>query len=155
MATAAPAPARPSLTLTRRIKAAPAKVFRAWIDPEILARWWQPGGATLLAAEIDARVGGRYRMSFTNFSGGGSHDFGGEFLELVPDARIVHTDTFDDPNLPGTMRTSIDLRAVSCGTELKVTQEGVPAAIPPESCYLGWQESLLLLAQLVEPQIPG
>ena len=144
-----------TIRLHRVLRAPPARVYRAFLDPDAMVKWLPPHGFTGRVHEFDARVGGRYRMSFTNFSGGGSHDFGGEFLELVPDARIVHTDTFDDPNLPGTMPTSIDLRAVSCGTELKVTQEGVPAAIPPESCYLGWQESLLLLAQLVEPQIPG
>jgi uncharacterized protein YndB with AHSA1/START domain len=144
-----------TVRLHRVLRAPPERVYRAFLDGAAMAKWLPPHGYTGIVHELDARVGGRYRMSFTNFSGGGGHTFGGEFLELVPAQRIRHTDTFDDPNLPGTMLTTIELKAVFCGTELHVTQEGIPAAIPPEACYMGWQESLLLLAQLVEPQIPG
>jgi uncharacterized protein YndB with AHSA1/START domain len=144
-----------SVRLHRVVRAPPERVYRAFIDGAAMAKWLPPHGFTGIVHELDARVGGRYRMSFTNFSGGGSHSFGGEFLELVPGQRIRHTDIFDDPNLPGTMQTTIELKAVFCGTDLHVTQEGIPAAIPPEACYMGWQESLTLLAQLVEPQIPG
>jgi uncharacterized protein YndB with AHSA1/START domain len=144
-----------TVRLHRVLRAPPERVYRAFTDAAAMAKWLPPHGFTGTVHEFDARVGGRYRMSFTNFSGGGSHSFGGEFLELVPGQRIRHTDTFDDPNLPGTMQTTIEFKAVFCGTELHVTQEGIPAAIPPEACYMGWQESLLLLAQLVEPQIPG
>jgi uncharacterized protein YndB with AHSA1/START domain len=144
-----------TVRLHRVLRAPPERVYRAFTDAAAMAKWLPPHGFTGTVHELDARVGGRYRMTFTNFSGGGSHSFGGEFLELVPAQRIRHTDIFDDPNLPGTMQTTIELRAVFCGTDLHVTQEGIPAAIPPEACYMGWQESLLLLAQLVEPQIPG
>jgi uncharacterized protein YndB with AHSA1/START domain len=144
-----------TIRLHRVLRAPPERVYRAFIDAAAMAKWLPPHGFTATVHELDARVGGRYRMTFTNFSGGGSHSFGGEFLELVPGQRIRHTDIFDDPNLPGTMQTTIELKAVFCGTELHVTQEGIPAAIPPEACYMGWQESLVLLAQLVEPQIPG
>lgn len=144
-----------TVRLHRVLRAPPERVYRAFTDAAAMAKWLPPHGFTCTVHEFDARVGGRYRMSFTNFSGGGGHTFGGEFLELVPAQRIRHTDLFDDPNLPGTMQTTIELKAVFCGTELHVVQEGIPAAIPPEACYMGWQESLLLLAQLVEPQIPG
>jgi uncharacterized protein YndB with AHSA1/START domain len=144
-----------TVRLHRVLRAPPERVYRAFTDAAAMAKWLPPHGFTGTVHELDARVGGRYRMTFTNFSGGGSHSFGGEFLELVPAQRIRHTDIFDDPNLPGTMQTTIELRAVFCGTDLHVTQEGIPAAIPPEACYMGWQESLVLLAQLVEPQIPG
>jgi uncharacterized protein YndB with AHSA1/START domain len=120
-----------------------------------MAKWLPPYGFTCKVQQMDAKVGGTYRMSFTNFTSGHSHSFGGEYLELVPNERIRHTDTFDDPNLPGQMVTTVTMTKVSCGTELHVTQEGIPAAIPPEACYLGWQESLTLLAQLVEAEIPG
>jgi uncharacterized protein YndB with AHSA1/START domain len=144
-----------TVRLHRVLRAPPERVYRAFTDAAAMAKWLPPHGFTCTVHEFDVRVGGRYRMSFTNFSGGGGHVFGGEFLELVPGQRIRHTDVFDDPNLPGTMQTTIELKEVFCGTELRVVQEGIPAAIPPEACYLGWQESLLLLAQLVEPQIPG
>jgi uncharacterized protein YndB with AHSA1/START domain len=144
-----------TVRLHRVLRAPPERVYRAFTDAAAMAKWLPPHGFTGTVHELDARVGGRYRMTFTNFSGGGSHSFGGEFLELVPAQRIRHTDIFDDPNLAGTMQTTIELKAVFCGTELHVTQEGIPAPIPPEACYMGWQESLALLAQLVEPQIPG
>jgi uncharacterized protein YndB with AHSA1/START domain len=120
-----------------------------------LAKWLPPHGFTCKVHAFEPRVGGRYRMSFTHFAGGHSHSFGGEYLELVPNERIVHTDQFDDPNLPGVLRVTITLRAVSCGTELDIVQDGIPEPIPPESCHVGWQQSLTLLAQLVEPEIPG
>ena len=144
-----------TVRLHRVLRAPPERVYRAFTDAAAMAKWLPPHGFTCTVHEFDARVGGRYRMSFSNFSGGGSHSFGGEFLELVPGQRIRHTDVFDDPNLPGTMQTTIEFKAVFCGTDLNVVQEGIPASIPPEACYMGWQESLLLLAQLVEPQIPG
>ena len=130
------------------------RVYRAFLDAAALSKWLPPDGFTCTVHEFDARVGGRYRMSFTNFSSGGSHSFGGTYLELVPNERIRHDDRFDDPNLPGTMITTIELRAVFCGTELSIVQEGIPDGIPPEMCYLGWQESLSLLAHVVEPEIP-
>ena len=138
----------------RVLRAPPARVFRAFTDADAMAKWLPPHGFTGKVHEMDARVGGRYRMSFTNLSTGSSHAFGGEYVELVQDARLVYTDRFDDPNLPGEMRTTIVLKAVSVGTDLSITQEGIPAAIPVEACYLGWQESLTLLTQLVEPEIP-
>ena len=138
----------------RVLRAPPARVFRAFTDADAMAKWLPPHGFTGKVHEMDARVGGRYRMSFTNLSTGSSHAFGGEYVELVQDARLVYTDRFDDPNLPGEMRTTIVLQAVSVGTDLSITQEGIPAAIPVEACYLGWQESLTLLTQLVEPEIP-
>jgi len=144
-----------TITLHRVLRAPPERVYRAFLDPAALAKWLPPHGFTGTVHELDAKVGGKYRMSFTNFGSGNSHSFGGEYLELVPGKRIVHTDRFDDPNLPGEMITTIALVKVSCGTELHVTQEGVPSAIPPEMCYLGWQESLELLAKVVEPDIPG
>ena len=144
-----------TITLHRVLRAPPERVYRAFLDPAALTKWLPPHGFTGTVHELDAKVGGKYRMSFTNFGSGNSHSFGGEYLELVPGKRIVHTDRFDDPNLPGEMITTIALVKVSCGTELHVTQEGVPSAIPPEMCYLGWQESLELLAKVVEPDIPG
>ena len=138
----------------RVLRAPPARVFRAFTDADAMAKWLPPHGFTGKVHEMDARVGGRYRMSFTNLSTGSSHAFGGEYVELVQDARLVYTDRFDDPNLPGEMRTTIMLKKVSVGTELNVTQEGMPPVIPPEACYLGWQESLQLLKLLVEPEIP-
>jgi uncharacterized protein YndB with AHSA1/START domain len=122
---------------------------------EAMAKWLPPNGFTGKVHHVDAKVGGTYKMSFTNFTTGYSHSFGGEYLELVPNERNCHTDEFDDPNLPGVMRTTITFKKVSCGTELTVVQEGVPEAIAPEACYLGWQESLVLLAKLVEAEIPG
>lgn len=139
-----------------RVLRAPAeRIYRAFLDPEAMAKWLPPHGFTGRVHEIDARVGGRYRMSFTQLSNGQVHSFGGQFLELVPAERIRHTDRFDDANLPGQMVTTITLRSVAVGTELRVVQEGIPPAIPPEACCLGWQESLALLALLVEADIPG
>ncbi len=144
-----------TIRLHRVLRATPERIYRAFLDADAMAKWLPPHGFTGKVEHVDARVGGTYRMSFTNFSNGQSHAFGGRYLELVPNERIRHTDTFDDPNLPGEMRTTISLRPVSCGTEVDIVQEGIPAVIPPEACYLGWQESLLLLAQLVEAEIPG
>ena len=141
--------------LHRVLRSTPERVYRAFLDADAMAKWLPPHGFTGKVHQIDARVGGTYRMSFTNFSNGRGHSFGGRYLELVPNQRIRHTDTFDDPALPGEMVTTIDLKAVSCGVDVRIVQEGIPAPIPPEACYLGWQESLTLLAQLVEPEIPG
>ena len=139
----------------RVLRAPPERVYRAFLEPEALVKWLPPHGFIGRIHHLDARVGGSYRMSFTNLSSGGTHSFGGEYLELVPNERIVHTDQFDDPNLPGTMKVTITLKAVFCGTDMHIVQEGIPAPIPVEACYLGWQESLELLGKLVEPQIPG
>jgi uncharacterized protein YndB with AHSA1/START domain len=144
-----------TIRLHRVLRAPPERVYRAFLDPQANGKWLPPDGFTCKVHELDARVGGTYRMSFTNFSTGSSHSFGGRYLELVPDERIRHSDTFDDPNMKGEMQTTISLRRVAFGTELTVVQEGIPAAIPTEACYLGWQESLTLLARLVEPDIPG
>ena len=144
-----------TVRLHRVLRTKPEKVYRAFLDADAMVKWLPPHGFTGKVHELDARVGGHYRMSFTNFSSGSSHSFGGEYLELVPNERIRHTDQFDDPNLPGQMITTITLKAVSVGTELTVVQEGIPEAIPVEACYLGWQESLTLLTQLVEAEIPG
>jgi uncharacterized protein YndB with AHSA1/START domain len=144
-----------TVRLHRVLRAPPERVYRAFLDPAAMVKWLPPHGFTAQVHEIDVRVGGRYRMSFTNFSRGQSHSFGGEYLELVPNERIVHTDRFDDANLPGEMKTTITCKAVFCGTELHVVQEGIPAVIPAEACYMGWQESLQLLALLVEPEIPA
>ncbi len=139
-----------------RVLRAPAeRVYRAFLNAEALAKWLPPNGFTGKVHHLDAKVGGTYKMSFTNFTTGTSHSFGGEYLELLPDERIRHTDKFDDPNLPGTMEVTVSFRKVSCGTELDIVQEGIPEMIPPEACYLGWQESLALLAELVEAEIPG
>jgi uncharacterized protein YndB with AHSA1/START domain len=138
----------------RVLRARPEKVYRAFLDPDAMAKWLPPDGFTGKVHDMDARVGGTYRMSFTNFTTGSTHAFGGEYLELVPSERIRHTDRFDDPGLPGEMQTTITLRRVSVGTELTILQEGLPPALPAEACYLGWQESLTLLAKLVEPDIP-
>jgi uncharacterized protein YndB with AHSA1/START domain len=143
-----------TVRLHRVLRTKPERVYRAFLDADAMAKWLPPNGFTGKVHELEARVGGRYRMSFTNFSTGASHSFGGEYLELVPNERIRHTDTFDDPNLPGEMTTTITLTPVSVGTELMVVQEGIPEMIPTEACYLGWQESLTLLAQLVEAEIP-
>jgi uncharacterized protein YndB with AHSA1/START domain len=144
-----------TVRLHRVLRAPPERVYRAFLDPGAMVKWLPPHGFTGQVHEMDARVGGRYRMSFTNFSQGQSHAFGGEYLELVPGERIVHTDRFDAPGPSGEMKTSITLKAVFCGTELNVVQEGIPAMIPAEACHLGWQESLLLLALLVEAEIPA
>jgi uncharacterized protein YndB with AHSA1/START domain len=143
-----------TIRLHRVLRAPPERIYRAFLDPDAMAKWLPPNGFTGKVHHLDARVGGTYQMSFTNFSSGHGHSFGGEYLELVPHERIRHTDTFDDPNLPGQMVTTISLKAVSCGTELNIVQEGIPEAIPPEACYLGWQESLVLLGKLVEAEIP-
>lgn len=143
-----------TVRLHRLLPAPAERIYRAFLDPDAMAKWLPPHGFTGKVHEIDARVGGRYRMSFTNFGTGATHSFGGEYLELVPGQRIVHTDAFDDTGLPGTMRTTIEFRPVPVGTELNIVQEGIPDAIPVEACYLGWQESLQLLAQLVVPEIP-
>lgn len=140
--------------LHRVLRATPERIYRAYLDPDALAKWLPPHGFTGKVHELDARVGGRYHMSFTNFSTGKTHSFGGEYLELIPNQRIRNNDRFDDSSLPGEMITTIDLRAVSCGVEVHIVQEGIPEMIPPEACYLGWQESLTLLAQLVEADIP-
>ncbi len=144
-----------TVRLHRVLRAAPEKVYRAFIDPDAMVKWLPPHGFTGRVHQMDARVGGTYRMSFTNFGTATSHAFGGEFLELVPGERIRHTDTFENDALPGTMTTTITFTKVSCGTELTAVQEGIPEMIPVEGCYLGWQESLQLLAQLVEADIPG
>jgi len=139
-----------------RVLRAPAeRIYRAFLNADALAKWLPPNGFTGKVHHLDAKVGGTYKMSFTNFTTGNSHSFGGEYLELLPNERIRHTDKFDDPNLPGTMQVTISFRKVSCGTELNIVQEGIPEVIPPEACYLGWQESLALLAELVEAEIPG
>jgi uncharacterized protein YndB with AHSA1/START domain len=144
-----------TVRLHRVLRTSPAKLYKAFIDPDAMSKWLPPHGFTGKVHSMDARVGGTYKMSFTNFSSGNSHSFGGKFVELVPGEKLVYTDAFDDPALPGTMKTTVLLTKVACGTELNVTQEGVPEAIPVEMCYLGWQESLELLKQLVEPEIPG
>ena len=143
-----------SVTLHRVLKASPEKIFRAFTDPNAFASWLPPYGFVCIVHEMDAKPGGSYRMSFINFSTGNGHSFGGKFLEIKPGEFLKYTDKFDDPNLPGEMITSVWLNKVLVGTELKVVQEGIPAAIPTEMCYLGWQESLEKLKKLVEPEIP-
>src|SRR5689334_15562109 len=143
-----------TIRLHRVLRAPPEKIYRAFLDPDAMAKWLPPNGFTARVHQMDAKVGGTYRMSFTNFTTGKSHSFGGTYVELTPHERIRYTDKFEDPNLPGEMQTAITLRQVSCGTELNIVQEGIPDVIPAEACYLGWQESLTLLAQLVEPEIP-
>jgi uncharacterized protein YndB with AHSA1/START domain len=138
----------------RVLKTTPEKLYKAFLDPEAMVKWLPPDGFTGKVHSMDARVGGSYRMSFTNFSTGNGHSFGGEYLELVPGERIVHTDKFDAPGLPGEMKVTITLKKVLVGTELNIVQEGIPDAITPDACCLGWQESLALLAHLVEPEIP-
>jgi uncharacterized protein YndB with AHSA1/START domain len=144
-----------TVRLHRVLRATPERIYRAFLDAQAMVKWLPPHGFTGTVHELDARVGGRYRMSFTNFTTGSSHSFGGEYLELVPNEKISNTDRFDDPNLPGEMRTTVALRKVSVGTEVSIVQEGIPDAIPTEACYLGWQETLALLTLLVEPDIPG
>jgi len=143
-----------TIHLHRVLRATPERVYRAFLDSEAMVKWLPPNGFTGKVHHMDARVGGSYKMSFTNFTTGKSQSFGGEYLELVPHERIRHTDRFDDSNLPGLMQVTISLKKVSCGTEVNITQEGVPDIIPAEACYLGWQESLALLAKLVEAEIP-
>ena len=143
-----------TIRLHRVLRATPERVYRAFLDPDAKAKWLPPHGFTGKVHHLEAKVGGTYKMSFTNFNTGKSHSFGGKFLELKPGERLRYDDKFDDPNLPGTMITTVDLKEVFCGTEINITQEGIPAVIPAVACYLGWQESLTLLAQLVEPEIP-
>ncbi|HVC17004.1 MAG TPA: SRPBCC family protein [Rhodanobacter sp.] len=143
-----------NIQLHRVLRATPERLYRAFIDPDAMAKWLPPNGFTGKVHHMEARVGGGYKMSFTNFTTGKSHAFGGTYLELEPGERLRYSDQFDDPNLPGQMVTTVSLAKVSCGTELKVVQEGIPDAIPVEACYLGWQESLALLARLVEAEIP-
>jgi uncharacterized protein YndB with AHSA1/START domain len=143
-----------TIGLHRVLRATPERVYRAFLDADAKVKWLPPHGFTGKVHHLDAKVGGTYKMTFTNFSTGKSHSFGGTYLELVPHERIRYSDKFDDPNLPGEMQVTIVLKQVFCGTELNITQEGVPGIIPAEACYLGWQESLTLLAQLVEPEIP-
>ncbi|EFV87362.1 hypothetical protein HMPREF0005_05326 [Achromobacter xylosoxidans C54] len=143
-----------TVTLHRVLRASPDTVYRAFLEPDAVVRWLPPYGFTCEVFELDAKVGGRHRMAFRNFGTGHAHGFGGEYLELVPGEKIRYTDEFGDPNLPGRMQTTITLRKVSCGTEMTVVQENIPAVIPTEMCYLGWQESLAQLMRLVEPQIP-
>ena len=143
-----------TVRLHRVLKAPAERIYRAFLEPEAMAKWLPPHGFTGKVHEIDAKVGGGYRMSFTNFGTGKSHSFGGKYVELTPHERIRYTDKFDDPNMPGEMQVSIAFRKVACGTELTIEQAGLPAAIPVEFCYLGWQESLDHLARLVEPEIP-
>ncbi len=144
-----------TVQLHRVLRAPPEKVYKAFLDADGMAKWIPPFGFTCKVHHMEARVGGTFKMSFTNFSTGHGHSFGGEYLELVPGQRLRYTDKFDDPNLPGEMMVTVSLRAVSCGTDIAITQEGIPSVIPTEMCYLGWQESLVQLAHLVEPDIPG
>ena len=142
-----------TVRLHRVLATKPEKVYRAFLDADAMAKWLPPNGFTGKVHQMDARVGGGYKMSFTNFSTRKSHSFGGKFLELVPGERLSYTDAFDDPNLPGEMKTTVTLKSVSCGTDLTIVQEGIPDVIPAEACYLGWQESLALLALLVEAEV--
>ncbi|HKW31106.1 MAG TPA: SRPBCC family protein [Verrucomicrobiae bacterium] len=143
-----------TIRLHRVLRSPPEKIYRAFLDADSMAKWLPPNGFTGKVHHLDAKVGGTYKMSFTNFGTGRSHSFGGTYVELVPNERIRYTDKFDDPNLPGQMQATITLKKVFCGTELNIVQEGIPDAIPAEACYLGWQESLILLAKLVEAEIP-
>jgi uncharacterized protein YndB with AHSA1/START domain len=144
-----------TVTLHRVMRAPAERIYRAFLDAEALCKWLPPHGFTAKVHQLEATVGGTYKMSFTNFANGHTQSFGGKYLELIPHERICHTDQFEDSTLPGEMRTTVALKAVSCGTELSILQEGIPAAIPAEACYLGWQDSLTLLAQLVEAEIPA
>ena len=149
-----PTPNTNTIRLHRVLRTTPEKVYKAFLDADAMTKWLPPNGFTGKVHHLDAKVGGTFRMSFTNFGTGKSHAFGGKYLELVPHERIRYTDKFEDPNLPGEMQATVTLKKVSCGTELNIVQEGVPAVIPAEACYLGWQESLTLLAKLVEADIP-
>ncbi len=144
-----------TVRLHRVLRAPAERVYRAFLNADAMAKWIPPYGFTCKVHHMDARVGGNFRMSFTNFSSGNAHSFGGEYLELVPNERLRYTDKFDDPNLPGEIQVTVVLTQVSCGTEINIVQEGIPEVIPVEMCYLGWQESLAQLATLVEPEIPG
>ena len=148
-------PATNTVKLHRVLRSTPERVYRAFLDADAMAKWLPPNGFTAKVHRMDAKVGGEWRMHFTNFSSGNSHSFGGKYLELVPGQKLKYTSVFDDPNLPGEMTTTVVLAKVSVGTEISITQEGIPAVIPVEACYLGWQESLVLLAKVVEPEIPG
>lgn len=143
-----------TIRLHRVLRATPERIYRAFLNADAIAKWLPPNGFTCRVHHMDAKVGGTYKMSFTNFTTGKSHSFGGKYIELTPNERIRYSDKFDDPNLPGDLNATITLKKVSCGTELNIVQEGVPDVIPPEACYLGWQESLILLAKLVEAEIP-
>jgi uncharacterized protein YndB with AHSA1/START domain len=143
-----------TVRLHRVLRATPERVYRAFLDADAMAKWLPPNGFTGKVHHVDAKVGGTYKMSFTNFTTGSSHSFGGTYLELKPNERIVHTDRFDNPGLTGEMKTTIILKQVFCGTDVDITQEGIPSVIPAEACYLGWQESLVLLGKLVEAEIP-
>ena len=143
-----------TVKLHRVLRAPAERIYKAFLNPEAMAKWLPPNGFTGKVHHMDAKVGGTHKMSFTNFTTGKSHSFGGRYLELTPNERIRYTDKFDDPNLPGEMQATVTLKKVSCGTELSIVQEGVPEVIPAEMCYLGWQESLVLLAKLVEAEIP-
>ena len=143
-----------TIRLHRVLRAKPERVYRAFIDADAFARWLPPNGFTAKVYNLDPKVGGTYKMSFTNFTNGQIHAFGGTYQELVPNQRVRYTSRFDDPNLPGEMQTTVSITPVSCGVEVNIVQEGVPAVIPAEQCYLGWQESLVALAKLVEPEIP-
>ena len=143
-----------TIRLHRVLKAPPERVYKAFLDPDAMSKWLPPNGFTGKVHQMEARVGGSYRMSFTNFSSGKSHAFGGNYVELVPNERLRYTDKFEDPNMPGEMQTTVTLKKVFCGTDVMILQEGVPEMIPPEACYLGWQESLTLLGKLVEAEIP-
>ena len=147
-------PAANTVQLHRVLRARPERVYRAFLDPAAICKWLPPNGFTCTVHHMDVKVNGTYKMSFTNFSSGKSHSFGGTYIELTPKERICYTGVFDDPNLPGQMKTTITLKAVSVGVDLSIVQEGIPAVIPAEGCYLGWQESLILLAKLVEAEIP-
>jgi uncharacterized protein YndB with AHSA1/START domain len=143
-----------TIRLHRVLRAAPERVYRAFLDADAMAKWLPPYGFTGMVHHLDAKIGGTHKMSFTNFTTGKSHSFGGRYLEMKPNELIRYTDKFDDPNLPGEMQVTVTLKKVSCGTELTIVQEGVPDVIPPDACYLGWQESLAQLAALVDPEIP-
>lgn len=143
-----------TIRLHRVLRATPERIYRAFLDADAMCKWLPPNGFTGKMHHLDARVGGTFKMSFTNFTSGKSHSFGGNYIELVPNERLHYTDRFDDPNLPGEMHVTVTLKKVSCGTEINIVQEGVPAIIPGEACYLGWQESLILLGKLVEVEIP-
>ena len=144
-----------TVRLHRVLRTSPEKLYRAFLEPDAMAKWLPPHGFTCTVHHLDARVGGTFKMSFRNFGSGNGHSFGGEYVELVPNQLIRYTDKFDDPGLPGTLQVTVSLKPVSCGTELAITQAGIPEVIPLEMCYLGWQDSLAQLAALVEPDIPG
>jgi uncharacterized protein YndB with AHSA1/START domain len=144
-----------TIRLHRVLRAAPGKIYRAFLDADAMCKWLPPNGFTGTMHHLEPQVGGTFKMSFTNFTSGHSHSFGGEYLELKPGELLRYTDKFDDPNLPGEMQVTVALKKVPCGTELTILQEGIPDVIPPEMCYLGWQESLVLLAKLVEVEVPG